>query len=186
MKNNVLYINTCADRLQIAVASQSGVSKFVGEPSAKKHNSELLSRIDALMAERGLTVGDLDFIAVAVGPGSFTGIRIGVATALAMARATKARTIGVSTLEIARNGNDKTAALPCGHGEYYTLSDGVYGTMTEEELFASGNVIFVGDDTLDSFISVADDKISKGESGLDVKPFYLKKSSAEREKEKND
>ncbi len=185
MKNNVLYINTCADRLQLAVRSESGISEFVGEPSAKKHNSELLLRIDALLAERGLSVGDLEYIAVAVGPGSFTGIRIGVATALAMARASKARAIGLSTLEIAQNNTGRLAALACGHGEYYTLKDGVYGTMTEEEISAVGNSVFVGDDTLDDFTEVADNKIANGESGLEIKPFYIKKSSAEREKEKN-
>lgn len=185
MKNNVLYINTCADRLQIALRRGETVLKFVGEPSAKKHNSELLPQIDRLLSESDLTIKDLDFLAVAVGPGSFTGIRIGVSAVLAMKRATNAQTVGVSTLEIAKGNRAVTAALSCGHGEFYTLSDGVYGTMTEEELNAQKEVVFVGEDALDEFISVADGKIEKGDAGLEIKPFYIKKSSAEREQEKN-
>lgn len=184
MKNNVLFINTCSDRLQIAVKTADGVSKFVGEPAAKKHNSELLNRIDALLTERNITVRDLGYIAVAVGPGSFTGIRIGVASALAISRAACAETVGVSTLEAVGEGAEVSAAS-CGHGEFYTLSGGEYGTMTEAELSARQKVAYVSDNTLDRFIKVAEEKIENGDAGFPIKPFYIKKSSAEREKEGN-
>lgn len=184
MKNNVLFINTCSDRLQLAVKTSDGESRFVGEPAAKKHNAELLGRIDSLLSERKITVKDLDYIAVAVGPGSFTGIRIGVAAALAMRRASKAETVGVSTLETVGNGSG-VAALTCGHGEFYTLCGGEYGTMTEAELSTLKNVVYVSENTLDEFIKTAESKIANGEKGLPIKPFYIKKSSAEREKENN-
>lgn len=55
--------------------------------------------IHRLLTEAGLTVRDLDRIVVGVGPGGFTGLRIGIATALALGQALGVPVIGASTLE---------------------------------------------------------------------------------------
>ena len=59
----------------------------------------LLPIVDAAMHEAGLTPGSLDLVATSVGPGSFTGIRVGLAAARGIALATSAGLIGVSSFE---------------------------------------------------------------------------------------
>jgi tRNA threonylcarbamoyladenosine biosynthesis protein TsaB len=63
------------------------------------HAEQLLALADELLHEASLTWGAVDRIAVGVGPGTFTGLRIGVATARALAQASGAQVVGVSTLQ---------------------------------------------------------------------------------------
>jgi len=62
------------------------------------HASKLLSLIHAVLAESGAGWQDVERIAVGVGPGTFTGLRIGIASAQALAQATGVELVGVSTL----------------------------------------------------------------------------------------
>src|SRR5699024_3708924 len=66
----------------------------------KNHSVRLMPAIDQLMRETGMTPDLLDKIAVAKGPGSFTGVRIGLATAKAMAWSLEIPIVGVSSLEV--------------------------------------------------------------------------------------
>ena len=63
------------------------------------HSHTLLPMVENLLANCGVTLADVDAIAVAHGPGSFTGVRIGVATVKGLALGADKPCIGVSTLE---------------------------------------------------------------------------------------
>lgn len=65
----------------------------------KGHAEHLMAVIDAALAQAGATYSTLDRIVVSVGPGSFTGVRVGVSTARGLALALKIPAIGISTLE---------------------------------------------------------------------------------------
>lgn len=64
------------------------------------HSQTLLPLLEATLATAGLAVTDMDAIAVSIGPGSFTGLRIGVSMAKGIAQALNIPCIGVSTLEV--------------------------------------------------------------------------------------
>jgi len=77
-------------------------SKLLGEKRSedqKTHSEKLLPIMDALLEELGLKLAQMDLFAVCVGPGSFTGIRIGVATVKGIAQALHKRVIPVTSLE---------------------------------------------------------------------------------------
>lgn len=77
-------------------------SKLLGEKRSedqKTHSEKLLPIMDALLEELGLKLAQMDLFAVCVGPGSFTGIRIGVATVKGIAQALYKKVIPVTSLE---------------------------------------------------------------------------------------
>jgi len=68
------------------------------------HSRTLLPSVERLLSETGMSVSDLDLIAVTVGPGSFTGLRIGLSAAKGLAWAAQKPLVGVPSLDtLARN-----------------------------------------------------------------------------------
>ncbi len=72
----------------------------VSETIGRGHAERLMAMIDEALAEAGLTLADVSRIGVTVGPGSFTGIRVGVAAARGLALALGVECVGVCTLEV--------------------------------------------------------------------------------------
>ena len=68
--------------------------------TANRHTEELMPAISALFAIAGGTPGDLAAVAVAIGPGSFTGLRVGLAAAKGLALAQRVPLVGIPTLDI--------------------------------------------------------------------------------------
>ncbi|MFC1485415.1 tRNA (adenosine(37)-N6)-threonylcarbamoyltransferase complex dimerization subunit type 1 TsaB [Candidatus Latescibacterota bacterium] len=95
----ILGIETATPRLSVALFSESPL--FFEERAADSQSShcELISGfIESLVEKAGITLGDLDGIAVSLGPGSFTGLRIGIASAMGLAYGLDIPACGVSTL----------------------------------------------------------------------------------------
>lgn len=76
------------------------------------HATELMPAIDDVMTRAGIGFADLDAIAVGVGPGTFTGLRIGVATARSLAKANGLPVRGVSSLAVLAAGMPDGPRLP--------------------------------------------------------------------------
>jgi tRNA threonylcarbamoyl adenosine modification protein YeaZ len=96
----VLAIDTALEACAAAVLNtEGGVVTSQSMPMVRGHAEALMPLIDAVMKEAGATFPGLDRIAVTTGPGSFTGLRVGIAAARGIALSTGKLAIGVTTLE---------------------------------------------------------------------------------------
>lgn len=95
----ILAIEAATRRGSWAIAEDGEVVAAVEGPDDRSHAERLPGALVEMLAARGLTLADVDAFAVATGPGSFTGLRIGIATAQGLAMATGAHVIPVPTLD---------------------------------------------------------------------------------------
>lgn len=95
----VLGINTAGDACEAALARDGALVALMSEPMTQGHDARLAPLVDQLMREYATAFRELDRVAVVVGPGSFTGVRVGVAFARSLALGADARAVGVSSLE---------------------------------------------------------------------------------------
>ena len=86
--------------LTVAVADEKQALAEESRLAARAHMSLLLPMLRDVLGRAGLTFADVDHLAVGIGPGSFTGTRIGVATAQGLALASNDRLVGISTLDV--------------------------------------------------------------------------------------
>ncbi|PYZ96330.1 tRNA (adenosine(37)-N6)-threonylcarbamoyltransferase complex dimerization subunit type 1 TsaB [Alteribacter lacisalsi] len=102
---NVLAIDTSTYVMTVAVFRDGRPAGELTTHLKKNHSLRLMPGIRAVMAEADMVPDELDRIAVAEGPGSYTGVRIGVTTAKTMAWSLGIPVVGVSSLEaLAANG----------------------------------------------------------------------------------
>lgn len=95
----VLGLDTCLNTCSVAVLDGGRVRASASEAMARGHQERLAPMAQAVMAEAGAAFPDLQRIAVTVGPGSFTGLRVGIAFAKGLASALSIPAVGVGTLE---------------------------------------------------------------------------------------
>ena len=94
----ILAIDTSSEQLGIAL-SDGAVTAELAWPAGRQQTTVLLDAIDELLRRMSLGLGDLAAIAVAVGPGTFNGLRAGLGTAKGLALGSGLPLIGVGTLE---------------------------------------------------------------------------------------
>ena len=100
----ILALETSAKAVSAAVVENGKVLCSGYQDTGLTHSRTLMPIVEHILKNADLTMADMDAIAVAAGPGSFTGIRIGVSAAKGLAFAVAKPAIGVSTLAaMARN-----------------------------------------------------------------------------------
>lgn len=95
----LLHIETATDTCSAALSENGKIIGLKETIGTRSHASVLAVFIDALLNEKKITVADLDAIAVSKGPGSYTGLRIGVATAKGLCYGADKPLISVNTLQ---------------------------------------------------------------------------------------
>ena len=123
--STILAIDTTSEILSLAVRAgdRPAASRYL--PHGNNTSRLLFREIDSLLAGVGIAPADLELLLVAVGPGSFTGTRIGMAAAATFAQVTERPLIGVDTLHllaaqsVPNDGSPVHAVLNCVRDEVY-------------------------------------------------------------------
>lgn len=121
----VLGIETATPVCSVALVDGMRLLGEYSVNAGRTHSQRLMPMISALLSEAGLTREDLDGVVVSRGPGSYTGLRIGLTTGKALAFALQRPIAGVPTLEALAHNLSGTGALVCPvldakRGEVYT------------------------------------------------------------------
>jgi tRNA threonylcarbamoyladenosine biosynthesis protein TsaB len=136
----VLALDTATEACSVALLTDAdlvGVFREVG----RGHAEQILDMVDAVLSEAGMVLGMLDGIAASVGPGAFTGVRIGVSVAQGLAFGASLPVVAVTTLEALglqamRGGAEQVmACIDARMGEVYW---GCYATDPERGLAVRG------------------------------------------------
>lgn len=103
MPIRILALDTATEACSVALYNDGELTSFF-EVCPQKHTQRILPLIDRLLAESGITLNQLDALAFGKGPGSFTGVRIGIGIAQGLALGVGLPLIGVSTLQTMAEG----------------------------------------------------------------------------------
>ena len=95
----ILAIDTSSKRCSVAILEDNDILINLHNDDEKTHSVKLMPMIDEAFTKSGLTLDNIDLLACSVGPGSFTGIRIGIATVKAFSDVKNIPVVGISSLE---------------------------------------------------------------------------------------
>lgn len=96
---NLLAIDTSTKRFSLAVARSGKVLRYRNVSLKKVLSDSIMPAIAAILKESRLTLADVDGFAVGLGPGSFTSLRVGLATVKGLTFATRKPVVGISSLD---------------------------------------------------------------------------------------
>ena len=200
----VLGIESATARAGVAIGTPDGVLASAQVTRGPRHAEVLVPTIDFVCAQAGVAIGDVDAIAVDIGPGLFTGLRVGIATANGLAQALGKPMIGVCSLDVLAHSlrfaaTDIVSVIDARRGEVYAarygVVDGVLKRVMEptvlppQELLAQvGDAVLVGDTLREhgtvfalpseaTLVELARTQGFQEPSG--IVPLYLRKSDAE-------
>src|SRR5213593_4038960 len=158
----LLAVDTSTSWASVALFDGRAVLAELTWHSERRSGDDLFPTLERLLTLGRVSLAQVDRVAVATGPGSFTGIRVGIATARGLARSTRAAVAGVSTLDVLAYPHAPTKLrvcplLPAGRGEWYAAfyqerhrvwarrSPFMVGTLAEICRHVGTHTLFVGE-----------------------------------------
>ena len=189
-KMKILSIDTSSSICSIAVLEDNKILKEMHNNNQKEHSETLMPMINELLKSLNITLDDINLIACAKGTGSFTGIRIGIATAKAFADAKNIPVIGVNSLEALAY----CGVIQKGEGEYvsiidakndnvyfaiYKMKNGKFSTYKNPEAMAISEMITYVDNLKLPTYFVGDAEIEK------IEQLYLAQIAKEKANSKD-
>lgn len=132
----VLALDSATEACSVALIVD-GEEASLFEVSPQAHTKLLLPMVDMVLKEKGILLNDVDFLACGQGPGSFTGVRIGVSLAQGLAFGVEKKIVGVCNLEamayrvmVENNFEYCVSVIDARMGEVYL---GIYKLVSENE-----------------------------------------------------
>ena len=194
----MLGISTSAKEPSAAVSVNGVTVVFYKDETGRSHSAVLMGLIESAVRDAGVGLSDIDAIAVDVGPGSFTGVRIGVSCANAMAMALGIPVIPVVSLAALRRRADQKGVvcslIDCRNGNCYAavyedgaettapcaaVTNDIVGTLPENAVIV-GNCL--GNEDYPDAKLVLEEAAQNGRHEKEAVPMYLRPSQAERMK----
>ena len=147
----ILGLDTATPATVAAVLRSGGESREARhdpEAGARPTHAGLLALVEQVMREAGATWEEVERIAVGVGPGGFTGLRIGIATARALAQGRGLQIVPVSSLAaLAASAGGAVPVIDARRGEVFSLPAGAYDPAALASRLPAGSLV-AGDGAL--------------------------------------
>jgi len=131
----LLAIETATSVQSVALVEDDRLLVELSYEAQGNRGGVLLPTVDQVLKKAGVAARDLDVVAVSIGPGSFTGLRVGLATAKGLALGAGARVVGVPTLEALAEGYASADTTIC------ALLDAYRGEVYMALFRRNGNVL---------------------------------------------
>ena len=198
---NYLAIDTSGKNLTVVVENNGQLYTYYDSECGTNHSVSLMPKIEELLLQADLDLKDADFLAVVVGAGSFTGIRIGVSTIKALCFAYNLPALSITSFDtLAYNvkGGKVLSVIDAGHGGFYVagyndsevILPPSYMLKQELELVKDGYQVVSSNkienlesatvSVLDGLINAVNSKFNQVVTDLDlISPLYVRKSQAE-------
>ncbi|MGF1786206.1 tRNA (adenosine(37)-N6)-threonylcarbamoyltransferase complex dimerization subunit type 1 TsaB [Photobacterium swingsii] len=146
MSTKILAVDTATENCSVALMVGDEVISRC-EYAPREHTTKILPMVDEVLAEGGVTLKQLDALAFGRGPGSFTGVRIGIGIAQGLAFGADLPMVGVSTLAAMAQGTYRThqaervlTAIDARMGELYW---GQYARQANGDWLVQGNELVI-------------------------------------------
>lgn len=172
---HILHIDTSGTTGLVMIARDGQPVKILYNQAERDHAGTINTMIDTALAETGLSLQDIHAIAICSGPGSYTGLRIGMATAKGLAYALDLPVIAHNKLELLadlqaiKKPRQYMVVLPARDGEYFVLSSAGDATpvhmITEDvnkSIWAIDDISIFGQIGTDIKLPPATDYIANG------------------------
>ena len=182
----ILLIDTTTKDLIVALLTDAGVINCTKEKLGTRHSENLCVTVEELLQTAQVSFQDIDAYACSIGPGSFTGIRIGVSTVKGYNFAHPKKLLALNTLQAIAFSNNcgakGSAIIDAGNGYYFAD----YHNNVAPCLIAydDGRAELAGKganatDYFDGLVALAKQKYESGDFDQTLEPLYIRKSQAE-------
>ena len=183
-----LILDTSSDYLVIVISQDNTVIASQVLYAGKKMSELLLFQLDNMLESSSININDIDEFYAGVGPGSFTGVRIGVALVLGLSSALNKKAYGISSLDVEAIVSEKdllkTASLLKGNVyavRNYDFTNNVFSEYYVDEICENINDYTLVNNNKSYFpnISFAIQSGRLWDFRAECTPIYLRKSEAE-------
>lgn len=172
-----LFIDTSSSDVSIAIIKDKNILSSITKTIPNKHSIYTISFIDKMIKEANLTPNDIEKIMVVTGPGSFTGVRIGVTIAKVYAYLNKLDVIGISSLKmmsISSKHKYCLSLIDAHHNNYYLgLYDENNNEVIKEQFNTKEKVLEIIKEY--NPLIVSDNNIEVGEYKVDKQLLNIEK-----------
>ncbi len=182
----ILLIDTTTKDLVVALLCDDQIVNCTKPNLGTRHSESLCLTVEELLKTAQISIADVDAYACAIGPGSFTGIRIGVSTVKGYHFACSKKLIELNTLQaisLSQNcGAKGSAIIDAGNGYYF--ADYVNGvepcliSYDDTRATTAGRGANAAD-YFDGLVALAKQKFESGKFDDTLEPLYIRKSQAE-------